>query len=119
MAPLRSAAHPKRLQPPCALGQEGVGVGNVLCSYKAALAVGVQDPRRGDLDPQVAGMSGIVQRMQRLAGAMRPDANGSLAASCSGHAGAHEVGSASLADAEGRNFKQATPKSASCFASST
>jgi hypothetical protein len=83
-------------------GQEIVDVGNVLSSYKAALAVGVQDPRRGNLDPQVAGMSSIVQCMQRLAGALRRDANLSLAASCSGHAGTHEVGSASLADAEGR-----------------
>jgi len=32
-------------------GQEIVDVGNVLCSYKAALAVGVQDPRCGNLDP--------------------------------------------------------------------
>jgi len=32
-------------------GQEIVDVGNVLYSYKATLAVGVQDPRRGDLDP--------------------------------------------------------------------
>jgi hypothetical protein len=41
--------------------------------YKATLAVGVQDPRRGDLDPQVVGMSGRVQRVQRLAGAMGRD----------------------------------------------
>ena len=75
-------------------GQEIVDVGNVLRSYKAALAVGVQDPRGGDLDPQVVGLPGAVQRQQRPAGAMRGDANGSLAASCSDHAGTHEVGSA-------------------------
>jgi hypothetical protein len=34
-------------------------------------------------------MSGIVQRVQRLAGAMRRDANGSLAAFRSEHAGTH------------------------------
>jgi len=67
-------------------GQEIVDVGNVLCSYKATLAVGVQDPRRSDLDPQIVGLLGEVQRPQGAAGAMRPDANGSLAAS-SGHTG--------------------------------
>jgi hypothetical protein len=51
-------------------GQEIVDVGHVLRSYKATLAVGVQDPRRGDL---VVGMSGIVQRVQRLARAMGCD----------------------------------------------
>jgi hypothetical protein len=61
--------------------QEGVGVGNNLSSYKAALAVGVQDPRRGDLDPQVVDLLGTVQRPQGPAGAMRCDVNGSLAAS--------------------------------------
>jgi hypothetical protein len=54
-------------------GQEIVDVGIVLCGDKATLAVGVQDPRRSDLDPQVVGMSGIVQRVQRLAGAMGRD----------------------------------------------
>jgi hypothetical protein len=83
-----SLATPARLHLPCALGreQEGIGVGDDLSSYEAALAVGVQDPRRGNLDPQVVGMPGTVQRVQRAAGALRRDANGSLAAS-SGHAG--------------------------------
>ena len=63
-------------------GQEIVDVGNVLSSYKAALAVGVQDPRRGNLDPQVVGMSGKVQRVQRLACTMRRNRHkGRLAAS--------------------------------------
>ena len=49
MAP-PSLATPARLHLPCALGgrQEGIGVGNDLSIDKAALAVGVQDPRRGD-----------------------------------------------------------------------
>jgi hypothetical protein len=54
-------------------------------AIKAALAVGVQDPRRGNLYPQVVGMSGRVQRVQRPACAMRCDGNGLLAAS-SNHA---------------------------------
>ena len=63
-------------------GQEIVDVGNVLCGHKAALAVGVQDPRRGNLDPQVVGMSGKVQRVQRLACTMRRNRHkGRLAAS--------------------------------------
>jgi hypothetical protein len=48
MAPLRFAAHPK---PACALGQECFGVGNVLSSYEAALAIGVENPCCGNLDP--------------------------------------------------------------------
>ena len=62
------------------------GVGNVLSSNKAALAVGVQDPRRGNLYPQVVDLSGTVQRLQRPACAMRGDGNGWLAASLD-HAG--------------------------------
>jgi hypothetical protein len=53
--------------------QEIVDVGNVINSYKAALAVGVQDPRRGNLDPRVA--AGTVQGPQRPLGITRRDAN--------------------------------------------
>jgi hypothetical protein len=94
----------------CGREQEIVDVGNVLSSYQAALAIGVRDPRRGDLDPQVAGMSGIVKRMQRLAGAMQPDANGSLAASCSDHAGPTKSARPARPMRKGDNVKQVMPK---------
>ena len=56
--------------------------------YKATLAVGVQDPRRGDFDPQVVAVLGIVQRMQRLAGALWRDTNDRWLAASSDHGGA-------------------------------
>ena len=65
--------------------QEIVDVGNVINSYKAALAVGVQDPRRGNLDPRVA--AGTVQGPQRPLGITRRDANDGWIAASSDHEG--------------------------------
>jgi hypothetical protein len=74
--PLAALAQPGSLQLLCVLGreQEIVDVGNVINSCEVTLAVAIQDPRRGNLDPQVAvsdAAEAIFREMKRRIAATR------------------------------------------------